>query len=133
MHKKANIYIFFNFFFPQKVEKIGCHSCFNPECNTERGFKESLYITLGYKPLAALSCIYTARVVILIEFHDICYNNFIFWLYVFGMLSDGLGNAQVKVWVSNTMYRMCAIITCGLYTFYPIFKGQKQLFKELLS
>ena len=36
-----------NFFCPQKVEKIGCHSRFNPECNTERGCIDSLYIALG--------------------------------------------------------------------------------------
>ena len=29
--------------------KIGCYSCFNPECNTERGFKNQLYIKLGLK------------------------------------------------------------------------------------
>ena len=28
-------------------------------------------------------------------------------------------------------YRTRAIITCGLYTFYPIFEGQKRFFKEL--
>jgi hypothetical protein len=28
-------------------------------------------------------------------------------------------------------YRMRAIITRGLYTFYPIFEGQKRFFKEL--
>ena len=27
--------------------KIGCHSRINPECNTERGFIDSLYIALG--------------------------------------------------------------------------------------
>ena len=47
MHKKAFIKTFFDFFCPQKVEKMGCHSRFNAECNTERGFKESLYIALG--------------------------------------------------------------------------------------
>ena len=31
----------------EKVEKIGCHSSFDFECNTERGFKESLSIALG--------------------------------------------------------------------------------------
>ena len=31
----------------EKVEKIGCHSNFNFECNTERGSKESLSIALG--------------------------------------------------------------------------------------
>ena len=29
-------------------------------------------------------------------------------------------------------YRTRAIITRGLYTFYPIFEGQKRLFKELV-
>ena len=28
-------------------------------------------------------------------------------------------------------YRTRAIITRGLYTFYPIFEGQKRFFKEL--
>ena len=28
-------------------QKIGYHSRFNPECNTERGYVESLYIALG--------------------------------------------------------------------------------------
>ena len=31
----------------EKVEKIGYHSNFNFECNTDRGFKESLSIALG--------------------------------------------------------------------------------------
>ena len=35
-------------FFFEKVEKIGYHSNFNFECNTERGFKESLSIALGF-------------------------------------------------------------------------------------
>ena len=30
-------------------------------------------------------------------------------------------------------YRTRAIITRGLYTFYPIFEGQKRLFKEFFS
>ena len=30
-------------------------------------------------------------------------------------------------------YRTRAIITRGLYTFYPIFEGQKRVFKELFS
>ena len=29
------------------------------------------------------------------------------------------------------VYRTRAIITRGLYTFYPIFEGQKRFFKEL--
>ena len=32
--------------------KIGYHSRFNPECNTERGFKKQLYIELGPQPYA---------------------------------------------------------------------------------
>jgi hypothetical protein len=32
----------------EKIEKIGNHSDFNFECNTESGFKESLSIALGY-------------------------------------------------------------------------------------
>jgi hypothetical protein len=46
---------FHNFFFlicfPQKVEKIGYHSRFNPECDTERGCIDSLYIALGQQAL----------------------------------------------------------------------------------
>ena len=30
-------------------------------------------------------------------------------------------------------YRTRAIITRGLYTFYPLFKGQKRFFKEVFS
>ena len=33
----------------KKLEKIGYHSNFNFECNTERVFKESLSIALGSK------------------------------------------------------------------------------------
>ena len=33
--------------------------------------------------------------------------------------------------LKESMYRTRAIITRGLYTFYPIFKGQKRFFKEL--
>ena len=43
----ALIYILFFKF--EKIEKIGYHSNFNFECNTERGFKESLYIALGFE------------------------------------------------------------------------------------
>ena len=39
------IYIFLKKF--EKVEKIGYHSNFDFECNTERGSKESLSIALG--------------------------------------------------------------------------------------
>ena len=38
------IYFFLKF---EKVEKIGYHSNFNFECNTERAFKESLSVALG--------------------------------------------------------------------------------------
>ena len=31
----------------EKIEKIGYHSNFSFDCNTERGFKESLSIALG--------------------------------------------------------------------------------------
>ena len=31
------------------------------------------------------------------------------------------------------MYRTRAIITRGLYTFYPLFEGQKRFFKEFFS
>ena len=48
LHKMAFIYIFF-FDNCEKVEKIGYHSNFNFECNTERGSKESLFIALGPK------------------------------------------------------------------------------------
>ena len=33
--------------------------------------------------------------------------------------------------INKDTYRTRAIITRGLYTFYPIFEGQKRLFKEL--
>ena len=32
----------------EKIEKLGYHSNFNFECNTEKGFKESLSLALGY-------------------------------------------------------------------------------------
>jgi hypothetical protein len=35
------------FFFFGGGVKIGCHSRFIPECNTERSFIDSLYIALG--------------------------------------------------------------------------------------
>ena len=41
LHKKAFMIFFLIFFCPQK-DKI------NPECNTARSFKESLYIALGH-------------------------------------------------------------------------------------
>ena len=31
------------------------------------------------------------------------------------------------------IYHMCTILTHGLYTFYPIFEGQKRFFKEVFS
>ena len=43
----AFIIIFFFLKKFEKVEKVGYHSNFNPECNTERGSKESLSIALG--------------------------------------------------------------------------------------
>ena len=43
-------------------------------------------------------------------------------------LEESYNNGSVKVF-SN--YRTRAIITRGLYTFYPIFEGQKRFFKEL--
>ena len=47
MKSLAFIYhIFFNKF--EKIEKIGYHSNFNFECDTEKGFKESLSIELGF-------------------------------------------------------------------------------------
>ena len=46
--KKLNKKAFTKFFFKFWGAKIGCHSCFNPECNTERGFIDSLYIALGF-------------------------------------------------------------------------------------
>ena len=45
---KFFIYLFL-FLLNFLVVKIGCHSRFNPECNTERGFIDSLYIALGWK------------------------------------------------------------------------------------
>ena len=40
---------------------------------------------------------------------------------------------KTPFFVANFIYRTRAIITRGLYTFYPIFNGQKRLFKELFS
>ena len=55
LHKMAFI-IFYNFLKKfEKVEKIGYHSNFNFECNTERGFKESLSIALGFYPYKIVS------------------------------------------------------------------------------
>jgi hypothetical protein len=45
LHKKSFIFFFMKKF--KKNEKIGYHSNFNFQCNTERGFKESLSIALG--------------------------------------------------------------------------------------
>ena len=39
----------------------------------------------------------------------------------------------VMLETQQNRYRTRAIITRGLYTFYPIFEGQKRLFKELFS
>ena len=47
LHKMAFL-IFFSFF--ERVEKIGYHSNFNLECNTERGTIESLSIATGFRP-----------------------------------------------------------------------------------
>ena len=44
------------------------------------------------------------------------------------------GKYHCRVWGFSyylSMYRTRAIITRGLYTFYPIFEGQKRFFKEL--
>ena len=41
------LYIYIYIFFFEKVEKIGYHSNFNFECNTDSGSKESLSIALG--------------------------------------------------------------------------------------
>ena len=47
LHKKLWWNFFFEFFFwIFWGVKIGCHSCFNPECNTKKGFIDSLYIAL---------------------------------------------------------------------------------------
>ena len=40
---------------------------------------------------------------------------------------EGLGSFQVP----NAKYRTRAIITRGLYIFYPLFEGQKRFFKEV--
>ena len=45
------IFLFFYIKF-EIVEKIGYHSNFDFECNTERGLKESLSIALGLCPLS---------------------------------------------------------------------------------
>ena len=39
-----------------------------------------------------------------------------------------------KNWhANNVKYCTRAIITRGLYTFYPLFEGQKRFFKEVFS
>ena len=41
---------------------------------------------------------------------------------------------NIKLWnLQYFDYRMCAIITRGLYFFNPLFEGQKRFFKELFS
>ena len=52
LHKMTFIYIYVYIFLKfEKVEKIGYHSNFNFECNTESGSKESLSIALGWQVL----------------------------------------------------------------------------------
>ena len=50
-------------------------------------------------------------------------------IMAFGIVQLACGALTLILEVS--IYRMRAIITRGLYTFYPIFEGQKRLFKEL--
>ena len=38
-----------------------------------------------------------------------------------------------KILSMNSKYRTRAIITRGLYIFYPLFEGQKRFFKEVFS
>ena len=54
-HKKAFINFYLEFFCRHKVEKIGYHSRFNPECNTERGCIDSLCIALGVWPTQVIN------------------------------------------------------------------------------
>jgi hypothetical protein len=56
----AFIYIYFFF---EKVGKIDNHSNFNFECNTERGFKDSLSIALGSKVLYMASSFWLLKVI----------------------------------------------------------------------
>ena len=49
-----------------------------------------------------------------------------------------LDTKKSRVEVANCVlillnYRTRAIITRGLYTFYPIFEGQKRLFRKILT
>ena len=41
------------------------------------------------------------------------------------------GYNGVRMVAKKSSYRTRAIITRGMYTFYPIFEGQKRFFKEL--
>ena len=48
------------------------------------------------------------------------------------ILKTQLGQIRYEVAVTY-IYRTSAIITCGLYTFYPLFEVQKRFFKRLFS
>ena len=57
-------FINFSLFFLKKfgkIEKIGYHSNFNFDCDTERGFKESLPIALGFGLLLLLDMMRKSR------------------------------------------------------------------------
>ena len=55
---------------------------------------------------------------------------FIFALQFFMLISDSLGGMSSH---RDLDYRTRAIITRGLYIFYPLFESQKRFFKEFFS
>ena len=64
-----------------------------------------------------------------------------FWVYLLTLQQQSfLSQLEINhvihgptgnTYVEHLKYRPCAIITSSLYTFYPIFDGQKRLFKKL--
>ena len=47
---------------------------------------------------------------------------------------EQLGGYKIrKIFAEESTYRTRAIITRGLYIFYPLFEGQKCFFKEVVS
>ena len=96
----------------------------NRECNTERGFKNQLYIELGfyinpklwiYTELKVKNKLLNATTMASPESK------------IFNSLKN-LQDLQVMLW-----YRTRAIMSRGLYIFYPIFKDHFFVFKEVFS
>ena len=84
MHKKA----FIKFVLPSKSwKKIGCHSRFNPECYTERGCIDSLYIALGMYPCRS----HAAEVMLVLTFALKCLS----------CMHSMLSKIWIKGWILN--------------------------------